>query len=267
MSAISRRQLVIALCAALPPSACARAATSRRTLVVFAASSLREVFEALSRSIEGLQAPLQIRFNFAGSQELKNQLLHGARADVVAVADAQHMADLVQAGVAMAPIPFATNELALVVAKESGSRVRELQDLLRVSRLVIGAAEAPIGRYTRAMLDRAAVELRLPDFRARVESKVVSRELNARQVLAKVVLGEADAGFVYKTDARSAGGRVHAVRIPESINVLASYPVATITGSPNILDARAWIASLRSTEGLRLLQQAGFRIPLEARSP
>jgi molybdate transport system substrate-binding protein len=90
---------------------------------------------------------------------------------------------------------------------------------------------------------------------------VVSRELNVRQVLAKVVLGEADAGIVYRTDVATAAGKVEVVTIDRAVNVVAEYPVARVTGARQPALAQDWIALLRSPEGQRQLAQAGFRPP------
>jgi molybdate transport system substrate-binding protein len=107
------------------------------------------------------------------------------------------------------------------------------------------------------VLDRASVRLGA-DFRARVEAKVVSRELNVRQILTKVSLGEAEAGFVYRTDARAAPDRVAVVEIPGDWTVFAEYPIAVVAKAPHPLLARAWVDLVRSMKGQTLLRSFGF---------
>jgi molybdate transport system substrate-binding protein len=123
---------------------------------------------------------------------------------------------------------------------------------------VIGTPEVPIGRYTLQILDRASVTPVGADFRSRVEARVVSRELNVRQVLAKVSLGEAQAGIVYRTDAQSARSQVTVVTIPPEINVTADYPIAVVTGTAHPTLARAFVDLVLSVEGQRALRSAGF---------
>jgi molybdate transport system substrate-binding protein len=96
------------------------------------------------------------------------------------------------------------------------------------------------------------------DFPARVQSRVVSRELNVRQVLTKVLLGEADAGIVYRTDARAAGDAVRVLPIPKEINVVAEYPIAltTRTTAPGL--AQAWVDAVTGPEGKAILTELGF---------
>jgi molybdate transport system substrate-binding protein len=240
--------------------ACERAAPAERELVVFAAASLREVFTRLGAELQRAHPGTELRFNFAGSQELRTQLEHGASADVFAAADFRHMDALVRAGSAATPALFARNEPVLVVAQESAASLRSLADLPAAERIVIGTPEVPIGRYTLQILDLASARLGA-DFRARVEARVVSRELNVRQVLAKVTLGEAQAGIVYRSDARAAGDEVAVVDIPPNLNVVAEYPIAVLARAPHPALARAFVELVRSPRGQAELAAAGFLRP------
>lgn len=229
-------------------------------VVVFAAASLREAFTALGALFELAHPGAKVTFNFAGTQELRTQLEQGAAVDVFASADQKHMGELVKASRAAGPIVFARNEPVVVVATEAASTIKTLADLPSADRIVVGVPEVPIGRYTLQILDRAGASLGA-DFRARVEKKVVSRELNVRQVLAKVSLGEAQAGVVYRTDARSAGDKVVVVPIPPAVNVIAEYPIAVVTGAAHPTLARAFVDLVSSREGRRELERAGFLAP------
>jgi molybdate transport system substrate-binding protein len=144
----------------------------------------------------------------------------------------------------------------IVVTKEATATIRGLADLPSADRIVIGTPELPIGRYALQILDRAAASLG-PDFRARVEARVVSRELNVRQVLAKVSLGEAQAGIVYRTDAK-ADPALTRVPIPPELNVIAEYPIAVVQAAPHPGLARAWVELVLSAVGKRALEGAGF---------
>jgi molybdate transport system substrate-binding protein len=227
------------------------------TLTVFAAASLRDVFGSLGATFEREHPGVKTQFNFAGSQELRLQIEQGAPADVFASADIRHMDAAHKAGLVDAPKLFATNAPVIVVPADNPARVESLVDLARVRRLVTGTPEVPIGRYTLQILDKAKSQYGA-DFPTRVQARVVSRELNVRQVLTKVMLGEADAGIVYRTDAASAGDKVRIVEIPAELNVVAEYPIAALVRAPNAELARAWVALLTGPKGQAALERAGF---------
>jgi molybdate transport system substrate-binding protein len=226
-------------------------------LVVFAAASLKEAFEALAPVFEKSHPGTKVQLAFAGSQELRTQIEQGARADVFAAADPAHLEALERAGLVTPPRLFARNEPVIVVPAGNPAGIRALPDLPRARRLVVGAPEVPIGKYTVRVLEAAGRKLGAA-FRAQVEARVVSRELNVRQVLAKVVLGEADAGIVYRTDARAAKDKVEVVTIPPDLNVLCAYPVATLQATKQAALARSWVELLFSAEGQARLRAAGF---------
>jgi molybdate transport system substrate-binding protein len=251
--------LAVAGCERNEPGATPDKQLPEKELVVFAASSLREVFTALGDELGRAHPESKITFNFAGSQELRTQIEQGARADVFASADTKHIEALVQAGKAASPILFARNEPVIAVSKESAGKVHGLADLPNLERIVVGTPEVPIGRYTLQILDLASASLGA-DFRARVDAKVVSRELNVRQVLAKVTLGEAQAGFVYRTDARAAGAGVSVVDIPANLNVIAEYPIS-IVATPQPLLAKEFVSLVLSPQGQKILADAGFLPP------
>ncbi len=225
-------------------------------LVVFAAASLRGVFDELATAFRRGHPGVKVTLQYAGTQELRAQLEHGARADVFASADTRHMDELVRAGRATAPVVFATNEPVLIVSRESANVVTSLGELPRAARVVVGGPEVPIGRYTAQVLERAR-PLYGDDFRARVEARIVSRELSVRQVLAKVRLGEADAGVVYRTDARGVDG-VSVVPLPPEVTVKTECPIALIQGAPHPTLGRAWLELVRSSEAREVLSRAGF---------
>lgn len=234
---------------------CADASPQRQELAVFAAASLREAFLAIGAGFEAANPAIRVTFNFAGSQALRAQVEHGANADVVAAADDIHMDPLRAAGLVATPLIFARNEPVLVVA--SGHDLQSFAQLDAVQRIVIGAADVPIGRYAQEILDRAEAQLGT-EFRARVERHIVSRELSTRQVLAKVIMGEADAGIVYRTDAQAAQPKVQVLPIPSTLNVVANYPIAVGTHTKLTDVAQAWVRYVLSPEGQETLSQHGF---------
>jgi molybdate transport system substrate-binding protein len=233
------------------------AAPPAKELVVFEAASLKDVFAKLAQRFEKDNAGVKVVTNAAGSQELRAQIEHGATADVMASADRKHMDALARQGLVVAPSVFSCNEPVVVVRTGLASSIKTLADLPRAERIVIGTPEVPIGAYTLQILDRAAVKLGA-DWIRRVQVKVASRELNVRQVLAKVALGEADAGIVYRSDAMTAGGKVAVVGIPPALNVTAEYPIAALAAAPQPELARRFVELVKSPAGAAALREAGF---------
>jgi molybdate transport system substrate-binding protein len=224
-----------------------------RELTVFAAASLREAFEDLAHTFEARTPDVKVRLSLAGSQELRRQIEQGARVDVFASADLKHMAALAKAGLVVGPRVFARNEPVVIVPRDNPAGIASFADLPKAKKLVIGAAEVPIGAYTLEILDRAGDE-----FKHRVLAHVVSRELNVRQVLAKVSLGEADAGIVYRTDALAGKDQVAVIAIPAAVNVKAEYPIAVVAHAPEAAVARAFVELVLSPDGQKRLAAAGF---------
>jgi molybdate transport system substrate-binding protein len=232
---------LLALLLVLAAAPRAPAAEAPAEVVVFAAASLKEAFEALVPVFERQHPGTKVKLAFAGSQEHQTQLEHGAPADVWASASPQPMNALAKRGLVGSPVTFARNEPVIVVTR----------------RLVVGAPEVPIGGYTLQIF--AAAERKYgAAFRARLDAAIVSRELNVRQVLAKVALEEADAGIVYRTDVPAAKDKILVVLIPAELNVRAEYLIAPVTASKRVALARAFVDLVVSQEGQRRLVAAGF---------
>jgi molybdate transport system substrate-binding protein len=256
-SIVAALGLLVALGLVLATRAGVAAPGGADELVVFEAASLRDAFARLIPRFEKDNAGAKVITNAAGTQELRAQIEHGAAADVLASADRKHMDALAAQGLVLAPSIFTCNEPVIIVRTALAATVKSLADLPRVDRIVVGAPEVPIGGYTQQILSGASVKLGA-DFGKRVDAKVVSRELNVRQVLAKVRLGEADAGIVYRSDAAVASGQVAVVAIPADLNVTAEYPIAVLKSAPHLALARRWIELVKSPAGATALREAGF---------
>lgn len=246
--------------AAQPPAAQAEAQPEQgeRELVVFAAASLRNAFEALAEDFRRAHPGVELTFNFAGSQELRTQIEHGAPADVFASADLQHMESLAREDLVQPAVRFARNRLVVIVPK-GATGVQRLQDLPAAKRIVIGSPDVPIGRYTRQMLGKAAATW--PGFEEQVMAHVASQELNVRQILAKITLGEGDAAIVYRTDAAAAPDKVDVIPIPAELDVVAEYPITVLARAKHPALAQAWVAHVQSPAGQAVLARAGFEPP------
>lgn len=263
------------LALALAGGGCAAAASQDAAPVdavtVFAASSLAEPFRAVADAYEADNPGVEVMFNFAGSQALRTQLEHGARADVFATADWEQMAAVRKANLlGNTPEYFATNRLA-VVAPVGSSAVQSLDDLARPGvSIAIASEEVPAGAYTRATLDlMAESEDFSDDFAQLALANVVTNETNVRAVAQKVALGEVDAGMVYETDAKTAQGSeaFRVIDIPLEFNPAAEYPIATLGEAENPQAALDFIAFVQGDEGQAILREYGFAPPANVACP
>lgn len=240
-----------------------RAPGDGETLTVYAAASLTDSFPALADAFHERQPAVTVWFNFAGSQQLAQQLANGAPGDVLASADERQMNVAVDGGrVDPGSVrTFAANSLVVVVPQGNPANISRLEDLTTPGlRLVLATPEVPVGRYTRLFLEEASTPERLgAGYRDRVLANVSSLELSVRAVLTKVALGEADAGIVYSSDVTgSAGAQVETLPIPEPLNVTSNYLIAPVNDSEQAAYAREFIAFVRSPHGQSILREFGF---------
>jgi molybdate transport system substrate-binding protein len=221
-------------------------------VTVFAAASLTAAFTEIGDAFMTEYPDAEVVFNFAASSELVTQIGEGAPADVFASADQNNMTELTDAGGnATEPALFARNLLQIIVGPGNPTGITGVADLANEDLIVVTcAAEVPCGKYTAQIFANAGVA---------VTPK--SLEENVKAVMAKVTLGEADAGIVYRTDVIAAGADAAGVEIPEDINVLAEYPAAVTKDAPNADGAQAFIDFVVSEQGRKILDSYGFLAP------
>jgi len=252
---------------AAPPAAASPTAvpfpSGGGSLTVFAAASLTDAFNAMKTALEAAHPGLKITYNFGGSPTLVTQLTQGAKADVFASADETQMNVAIKNGViAGTPVLFARNRLAIVVPKNNPGKVQGPADLAKPGvSLVLAAPAVPVGNYGRQALCKMGADAATygSDFVAKVNGNVVSAgEEDVKAVLAKVELGQADAGIVYTTDVTpQAAKEVTLIPIPDNVNIIAQYPIAPVKGG-NAQLAAAFIAYVVGPAGQATLHQYGF---------
>lgn len=230
------------------------AAPIRATLMVFAAASLKEPFTAISKAFESVNPSIKVRLNFAGSNTLAAQINNGAPADVFASAAAKNL-DACKFERSTRRV-FAHNRLRVALRKGS-TGIRTLVDLPKVGRLVVADQAVPVGAYTQAFLAKATAKFG-ESWGQRVRSRIASKEPDVKAVLAKVVVGEADAGIVYVSDVFSARGKVGSLDLPTSLSQPIDYPVAVLASAPNPKAGRAFIEFLMEKASQDLLAQHGL---------
>ncbi len=223
-------------------------------LLVLAAASLTEAFEAIGAEFAATDGGVPVTFSFAGSQTLAAQLVEGAPADVFAAADAARMNVVAAAGLlaaGSAPTTFATNRLAIAVEPGNPRAVAGLAALARDDLVVVlPVEEVPAGLAARQVLDAAGVA-----------GAPASLERDVRAALTKVALGEADATIVYTSDLVAAAGRVDDVAIPDDVNVVATYPIAVLADATSRAGAERFVAFVLSPRGRAILAEHGFGAP------
>ncbi len=231
-------------------------------LMVFAAASLTDAFGTLGQTFEAKHPQVDVQFNYAGSQQLAQQLVQGAPADLFASANWTQMETAVNSGriTPAQAVPFAGNQLVIIVPTENPAMIESVFDLAEPgSKLIVAAEAVPVGRYTRQFLTNTAGSADFPPgFADAVLANVVSYEQNVRAVLSKVVLGEADAGIVYSSDIARRADQVTSFAIPDSVNVSAGYPIAPLDDSDELKLADAFVSFVRSAEGQSILVEHGF---------
>jgi molybdate transport system substrate-binding protein len=249
-----RAAVALAVTSVLVAIGCSSPAPARLSgsVTVFAGSSLTDAFKKVGDEITMTNPDARFIFSFGSSSTLATQIQNGAPADVFASADEANMQKVVDAELTDgAPIAFAGNRLEIAVTSGNPKKIATLADLARSDViLVLAAPTVPAGKYALEALTQAGVT-----------AKPVSQELDARAVLNKVSLGEADAGIVYVTDVKSAAGHVTGVDISEAQQVLARYPIAVVKESKNAALAHRFIDYLVSPAGQTVLAEFGFSKP------
>jgi molybdate transport system substrate-binding protein len=237
-----KRLLVVAFAALALPSA----VSGGTPITVFAAASLTQVLPRIDH------AP---RYSFAGSDQLALQIRQGAPADVFAAASPKYTQLLFRDGLVLKPIAFATNKLVVVVPRSNPAGIHSVYDLRRAGvKIVIGDPTVPIGTYTRQILDTLGIT-------ADVTKNVVSAETDVKGIVTKVALGEADAGFVYRTDTRPVASRTRTIALPNWAQPAIRYELAVVKASSHRAAAQAFVKKVGSKRGRLLLARAGFGLP------
>lgn len=226
-------------------SARATAAGGSRPTVL-AAASLTKVFPKIYPNA---------KYTFAGSGALATEIEQGAPADVFAAASSKQPNALYAKGLVDRPVEFATNTLVLVVPKGNPAHIKSVYDITKPGvKLVICNATVPCGDYART----AFANLKIT---AGAMKNVASETTDVTQVLADVALGQADAGFVYITDAEAAKGKVLVVRLPAQAKPQATDFIAVVKSGKNQAAAKAFLRAVLSRKGQATLEAAGFGRP------
>ena len=235
---------------AAPASAAPAAAP--KTLTVQAAASLTETFTALGKQFETDNPGVTVKFNFAGSSDLAQQIVNGAPADVFAAASDATMKTVTDAKLTAAPpVIFAKNILEIATPPGNPKGIATFADLAKPGvKVVVCAPQVPCGAATQKVEQSTGTKL-----------TPVSEEADVKSVLSKVESGDADAGLVYLTDVKSAGDKVTGVPFPEANTAPTNYPIAALKNAPQPDLANQFVTLVTGEQGQKTMEQAGFAAP------
>lgn len=241
-------------------------AIQQKELTVFAAASLTGVVTEIARDYELLHPGVKVVTNFDGSQALRTQIEQGASADVFLSANTKHMNALRDKGLMENSTIglFVKNKLAVITPASNPANITTLKDLANPDiRLVIGTKDVPVGDYARQILTKMANDTAYGvSYQEAVLGNVMSEETTVTAVVAKVQLGEADAGIVYESDITPDNrDKFVVIAIPDKYNVIADYPVGVLKDSTNKDEAASYIAYLKSDPGKAAFMKYGFAFP------
>jgi molybdate transport system substrate-binding protein len=245
------KKLLALAATALPLLACAQ------QLTVSAAASLTDAFKEIGPKFEAAKPGATLRFNFAASGVLLQQIAQGAPVDVFASADHETMNRAAEHKLIATDTrrDFAANSLVLITPAQGSPAVGALADLSKpeVRRIAVGkVASVPVGRYTQQALE--SVQLWAP-----LAPKFVYAD-NVRQVLDYVSRGEVEAGLVYRTDAELAKGQV-TIALTVGGHAPVTYPVAVVADSRQAVLARDFVTFLNGAAAQAILARFGFGKP------
>lgn len=224
-------------------------APSGGRLVVFAASSLIDAFPKIATTYQQQHPGWKVEFEFLGSDQLAAQIEQGDPADVFAAASTKYPEQLQSQNLLGKTTNFATNTLVLATPADNPAGITSVNNIGN-AKLVVGDPSVPIGAYTLTVLDNLGIK---PS-----SLNIVSQEAKVTDIVTKLELGEADAGFIYTSDARTAGDKLKSFKLPASAQATATYPIGIVTGSKNAKAAQQWIDQVMSPQGQQVLVSDGF---------
>ena len=260
---------VVALCCLLLAAGCGESSWQEGdrtggggddTLTVFAASSLTDAFRELEKTFEKRHPGVDVRQSFESSSTLLTQIQQGAPADVFASAAQEEMDAAVKDDlVSEEPRIFVRNREVVMVPEDNPANIMDFRDLATPGiKLVLAEDGVPAADYALEILGKSEAEYG-DDFEEDVLSNVVSWEADVRASVNRVALGDADATFGYASDyTPDTRDRVKVIQIPPDLNIVASYPIATLKEAENPELARNWTNLVTSKEGQRVMETWNF---------
>jgi molybdate transport system substrate-binding protein len=248
--------LILILSACSSKTGSGTPASGSTALTVFAASSLKGAFTQIAGDFTAANPGDTVTFNFGPSDGLAAQIESEGTADVFASASGKYMDEVQQKVGVQGRADFAQNRLVIITPTDNPASIASIADLAKPGvKLVLAAAGVPVGDYAREALANAGIA-------DAAGANVVSNEEDDASVVAKITSGEADAAIVYASDVTDqVASQLNAIAIPDAMNVLATYPIAVVTGTKNAAAAQTFVAYVTGAAGQATLKTFGFLPP------
>ena len=244
--------LALALCAVVC-AACSGQSGASDELLVFAAASLTDSMAEVAAAFEAAGG-VKVAVSYGPSQALAQQIASGAPADLYVAAGKPPMDFLQEGGhIAGEPVLLLSNRIVLAAAPQSAlpATIDDLVDAPGISRIAVTDPDiSPAGNYTKTALQNHGL------WEALQPRLVIGNDV--RSILAYVQTGNADAAFVYQTDARIAPDLVALDIVPADAYPAVVYPAAVMGGSENHDGAQALLDFLQSEDAKRIFRKHGF---------
>lgn len=222
------------------------------TISVSAAASLTDAFEKIGDEFPDAE----VKFQFAGSDALAAQIENGVKPEVFAAANTKLPDQLFAKGLSDKPVPFATNQLVIAVAKDN-TTIKSIADLAGNGvTIAAGSKSVPVGSYTRKVLAELP-----PATEKKILTNIKSQEPDVKGVVGKVATGSVDAGFVYITDVNAASDDLKAIKLPAQLSPTVIYSAVTVKGSAQAELGAKFIQYLLTSDSQKELADEGFGPP------
>jgi len=235
-------------------------------ITVYAAASLTESFNEIKEVYESNNRNIKINLNFAGSQTLKTSLENGGKADVFVSANLKYMDELKNKGFINNYRVLLHNRLVLVRNISGPFSAKNLSDLSKDGvRIAVGDKNVPVGSYWEQALDSSVKDGEIPlDIKARIDKNIKTRELNVKDVLSKVLLGEVDFGVVYKSDVTTGNeDKVEEIELNAFSECDVEYPVAILNNAEGRAEVEKFYNFLIAQECKDILKKYRFVVDWE----
>lgn len=229
-----------------------KAAAIKPEVLVFAAASMKPALDNLAERFEAAQNA-KMSISYASSSALAQQIQNGAPADVFVSADPAWAAKLEESGHVETRVDFLGNSLVLIVPSGAPDAVKRPEDLNSdaIAHIAIGdPASVPAGKYAKEALETFGLW-------GRLEPKFVPG-MDVRQALLYVERGEAEAGIVYATDAKSSRAVRVAAPLDTYLKIPVRYSLVLVKRNGRSAAAKDGFAFFLSEDSMKRFDEAGF---------